>query len=49
MTLPQPDYPMALAVPDPETLDEVGHYLPAMHFALNIAGDTVSTDFSKLK
>jgi len=22
MTLPQPDYPMALAVPDPETLDE---------------------------
>jgi hypothetical protein len=34
---------------DPEALDEVGHYLPAMHFALNVAGDTVSTDFSKLK
>lgn len=34
---------------DPDTLDEVGHYLPAMHFAVNLAGDTVSTDFSKLK
>jgi hypothetical protein len=34
---------------DPDTLDEVGHYLPAMHFAANIGGDTVSTDFAKLK
>jgi len=34
---------------DPDTLDEVGHYLPAMHFAVNLAGDTVSTDFAKLK
>jgi hypothetical protein len=34
---------------DPELLDEVGHYLPALYFALNAAGDTVSTDFSVLK
>ncbi|HKG93217.1 MAG TPA: hypothetical protein VKA84_15030 [Gemmatimonadaceae bacterium] len=34
---------------DPDTLDEVGHYLPAMHFAANVGGDTVSTDFAKLK
>jgi hypothetical protein len=34
---------------DPDTLDEVGHYLPAMHFAVNVGGDTVSSDFSKLK
>ena len=34
---------------DPDTLDEVGHYLPATHFAINTAGDTVSTDFAKLK
>jgi hypothetical protein len=34
---------------DPDTLDEVGHYLPAMFFATNLAGDTVSTDFAKLK
>lgn len=34
---------------DPDSLDEVGHYLPAMHFAANSAGDTVSTDFMKLK
>jgi hypothetical protein len=34
---------------DPEALDEVGHYLPALYFAVNDAGDTVSTDFSKLK
>lgn len=33
----------------PEALDEVGHYLPALYFATNDAGDTVSTDFSKLK
>ncbi|HJU55876.1 MAG TPA: hypothetical protein VJ715_14930, partial [Pyrinomonadaceae bacterium] len=33
----------------PEALDEVGHYLPALYFATNDAGDTVSTDFSKLR
>jgi hypothetical protein len=33
---------------DPDTLDEVGHYLPAMYFATNLAGDTVSTDFATL-
>ncbi|HSB08703.1 MAG TPA: hypothetical protein VLM38_04290, partial [Blastocatellia bacterium] len=26
---------------DPDALSEVGHYLPAMYFALNTAGDTV--------
>ena len=31
---------------DPDALDEVGHYLPALYFALNTAGHTVSTDFS---
>jgi hypothetical protein len=34
---------------DPDALDEVGHYLPALYFAVNRAGDTVSTDFSQLK
>jgi hypothetical protein len=34
---------------DPDALDEVGHYLPALYFAVNAAGDTVSTDFSTLK
>jgi hypothetical protein len=34
---------------DPNALDEVGHYLPALYFALNTGGDTVSTDFLKLK
>jgi hypothetical protein len=33
---------------DPDTLDEVGHYLPAMYFAANLAGGTVSTDFATL-
>ena len=31
---------------DPESLDELGQYLPALYFAVNDAGDTVSTDFS---
>jgi hypothetical protein len=31
----------------PEALGEFGHYLPALYFALNLAGDTVSTDFLK--
>jgi hypothetical protein len=34
---------------DLSALDEIGHYLPALYFAANSAGDTVSTDFSKLK
>jgi hypothetical protein len=34
---------------DPVTLDEVGHYLPALYFAYNSRGDTVSTDFAALK
>jgi hypothetical protein len=32
---------------DPDALDEVGHYLPALYFAFNAAGDTVSIDFTK--
>ena len=34
---------------DPDAMSEVGHYLPAMYFAINTAGDTVSTDFTKIK
>lgn len=34
---------------DPVTLDEVGHYLPALYFAYNTLGDTVSTDFTTIK
>jgi len=34
---------------DPDTLDEVGHYLPALYFAVNTERDTVSTDFVQLK
>lgn len=34
---------------DPVTLDEVGHYLPALYFAYNTVGDTVSTDFTTVK
>jgi hypothetical protein len=30
---------------DPDTLGEVGHFLPALYFAANAAGDTVATDF----
>jgi hypothetical protein len=33
---------------DPDTLSAVGHYLPAAYFAMNTAGDTVSTDFATL-
>lgn len=32
---------------DADALDEVGHYLPALYFAINTDGDTVSTDFTK--
>ena len=34
---------------DTDTLDEVGHYLPALYFAVNTERDTVSTDFVQLK
>ncbi|HKS10898.1 MAG TPA: hypothetical protein VJS13_15215 [Pyrinomonadaceae bacterium] len=34
---------------DSEALDEVGHYLPALYFAVNTLGDTVSTDFTTIK
>jgi hypothetical protein len=34
---------------DSEALNEVGQFLPALYFAFNAAGDTVSTDFTKLK
>jgi hypothetical protein len=34
---------------DLDALDKVGHYLPALYFALNVAGDTVSTDFTRIK
>jgi hypothetical protein len=33
----------------PDILDEIGHYLPALYFAYNTAGDTVSTDFTTIK
>jgi hypothetical protein len=34
---------------DPDALNEVGHYLPALYFACNTAGDTVTTDFTAIK
>ncbi len=34
---------------DPDALDEVGHYLPASYVAFNLAGDTVSTDFTTIR
>jgi hypothetical protein len=34
---------------DPDALGEVGHYLPALYFACNVANDTVSTDFTRVK
>jgi hypothetical protein len=34
---------------DSEALNEVNHYLPATYFACNVNGDTVSTDFTKIK
>jgi hypothetical protein len=33
----------------PDILDEIGHYLSALYFAYNTAGDTVSTDFTTIK
>ena len=32
---------------DPDTLDEVGHYLPALYFAINPNGEAVSTDLTR--
>ncbi len=34
---------------DTDVLNEVGHYLPALYFACNVNGDTVSTDFTVIK
>jgi hypothetical protein len=34
---------------DSDSLNEVGHFLPALYFAFNTDGDTVSTDFTKIK
>jgi len=34
---------------DSDGMDEVGHYLPALYFAINTANDTVSTDFTTVK
>jgi hypothetical protein len=34
---------------DSEALDELGHYLPALYFAVNTANDTISTDFTAVK
>ena len=33
---------------DAEALGELGHYLPALYFGFNVAGDAVSTDFKPL-
>jgi hypothetical protein len=34
---------------DSGALGELGHYLPALYFAFNSAGETVSTDFTTIK
>jgi hypothetical protein len=34
---------------DSDALNEVNHYLPATYFACNVNGDTVATDFTKIK
>ncbi len=34
---------------DSDALREIGHYLPAMYFAINTAGHTVSTDFTTVR
>ena len=34
---------------DSDALNEVAHYLPALYFACNVPGETVSTDFTKIK
>jgi hypothetical protein len=35
----------SLRLVDPDAMEELDHYLPALYFALNAAGDAVSTDF----
>lgn len=32
---------------DPDSLQDLGHYLPALYFASNAAGDTISLDINK--
>jgi hypothetical protein len=32
---------------DADSLRAVGHYLPALYYPINLAGDSISTDFSK--
>lgn len=34
---------------DQDALGEVGHFLPALYFSVNPAGDAVSTDFTKAR
>jgi hypothetical protein len=34
---------------DLSTLNEVGHYLPALYFAYNLLGDAISTDFTTIE
>jgi len=31
---------------DPDALEQVGHFLPALYFAFNVSGDTIATDFT---
>ncbi|HWM12084.1 MAG TPA: hypothetical protein VNO82_22170, partial [Solirubrobacteraceae bacterium] len=33
---------------DPAALGEIAHWLPALHFAFNVEGDAVSTDFDAM-
>jgi hypothetical protein len=33
---------------DPAALGDIEHYLPALHFAFNVDGDAVGTDFAGL-
>lgn len=33
---------------DPQTLDQIGHYLPAAYFAVSATRETISTDFAPL-
>jgi hypothetical protein len=41
------DLAMLRAV-DPHSMGELGHFVPALYFAANPAGDTISADFSPL-
>ncbi len=31
---------------DPDAMEQVGHFLPALYFAFNVNGDTIATDFT---